>query len=105
MAFQSPPSQSHPQQMHQDSGVSFSTPSHMSQDQATVYNSPKDSGIVYQDSKMYSSPAQMHHLPHDQSMYHPSTLGHGTPGEELDVQNLTMFGTIDPSSLGHSQQR
>ena len=102
--FQSPPSQSHPQQVHQDSGVSFSTPpSHVSHDQSNVYNSSKD-GMVYQDSKMYSSPRPMHQLPNDHNMYHQSPLGQGTPGEELDMQNLSMFGTIDPNSLGRQQQ-
>ena len=95
MTFQATP-QSQPQQMHQDSGVSFSTPSHMPQDQATMYNSPQDSGILYQDSKMYHSPAQMHHLPHDQHMYQQ--------GEELDMQNMSMFGTIDPSNLGQHRR-
>lgn len=104
MNFQSPPqSQPQPQQMHQDSGVSFSTPSHVSQDQGAMYNSPKDGGMVYQDAKMYSSPAQIHRLPHDQNMYHQSPLGHGNPSEELDMQNLSMFGTIDPNNLGQHQ--
>ena len=102
--FQSPPSQPHGQQVHQDSGVSFSTPSHVSQDQANVHTSPKDSSMLYQDSKMYSSPGQMHQLPHEQSMYHQSPLGHSTPGEELDMSNLGMFGTIDPNHLGQRQQ-
>ena len=52
MNFQSPP--------HQDSGVSFSTPSHMSHDQSNMYNSPRDGSIIYQDSKMYASPTQIH---------------------------------------------
>ena len=67
-----------------------------------MYNSPKDSGIVYQDSKMYSSPAQMHQLPHnnEHQMY-----AQGTPGEEMDMHNLGMFGTIDPNNLGHQPQR
>lgn len=101
--FQSAQSQSQPQTMHQDSGVSFSTPSQG--DQGNMYNSPKDSGMVYQDSKMYQSPGSMHHLPNEQNMYHQSPLSHGTPAEELDMQNLGMFGTIDPSSLGHNSQQ
>lgn len=104
MMFQSPPG--HPQglQHHQDSGVSFSTPSHMTQDQATIFGSPKDSGMVYQDSKMYTSPSQMHHLPEEQSMYHHSPLANGTNGDDMDMHNLGMYGTIDPHSLGQHQQ-
>ena len=86
MNFQSPPSQSHGPQMHQDSGVSFSTPS---QEDTNMFHTPKD-GMVYQDAKMYSSPGQMHQLPHDQGMYQ---------------HNQAMFGTIDPNSLGQHQQR
>ena len=104
MNFQSPPSHQQQQQMHQDSGVSFSTPSQVSQEQANMFNSPKDGGMVYQDSKMYSSPGQMHHLPNEQNMYQQSPLGHATPGEEMDMQNLGMFGTIDPNNLGRHQQ-
>jgi len=104
MNFQSPPSHQQQQQMHQDSGVSFSTPSQVSQDQANMFNSPKDGGMVYQDSKMYSSPGQMHHLPNDHNVYQQSPLGHATPGEEMDMQNLGMFGTIDPNNLGRHQQ-
>ena len=104
VSFHSPPSQSHPQQTHQDSGVSFSTPSNMSQDQANMYNSPKDSDMLYQDSKMYSSPGQIHQLPHDHNMYHQSPLGNGTPGDEPDINNIGMFGTIDPNTLGQHQQ-
>lgn len=93
MMFQSP---SHVPQQHQDSGISFSTPSHMQQDQATVFNSPKDSGMLYQDSKMYSSPRAMHQLPDEQGMYHNSPLSNGTTGEE--------FLYVDPNSLGQHPQ-
>ena len=112
--FQSPPQQSqdgsatyqsphsNPQSMHQDSGVSFSTPTHG--EHGTMYNSPKDSGMVYQDSKMYQSPGQMHPALHDQNVYQQSPLRHGTPAEDLDMQNYGMFGTIDPNNLGRTQQ-
>jgi hypothetical protein len=100
MNFQSPPSHQQTQQMHQDSGVSFSTPSQ--QDQSNMFNSPKDNGMVYQDSKMYSSPGQLHQLPNEQNMYHQSPLGQSTPGEEM---NLSMFGTIDPNALGQQHQQ
>ncbi|KAK3681883.1 hypothetical protein LTR37_020793 [Vermiconidia calcicola] len=92
MTFQSPSAHSNPQQLHQDSGVSFSTPPQGSHD-------PTDTGMVYHDSKMYSSPGQLQHLANEQSMYH------GTPREELDMQNLGLFGTIDPNSLGQNHQQ
>jgi hypothetical protein len=98
MAFQSP--HTHQPQMHQDSGVSFSTPS---QDTGNMYNSPKDSGMVYQDAKVYSSPSQMHQVPNEQNVYQQSPLGNATSGEDLDMQHLG-FGTIDPSNLGQPPQ-
>lgn len=98
MNFQSPAHQS-----HQDSGVSFSTPSHVSHDQPTMYNSPKDGNIVYQDSKMYASPTQIN-LPHDQNVYYQSPLRNETPNEELDMHGFGMFSTIDPNSLGQQQK-
>lgn len=96
MNFQSPSHQS----QHQDSGVAFSTPSHMSQDQSTMFNSPKDSGMMYQESKMYTSPAPIHQVPHDQNLYQQSPLRNETSNDDLDMQNLGMFGTIDPNALG-----
>lgn len=84
-----------PQQQHQDSGVSFSTPSHMGQERTTVFNSPKDAGMLYQDSKVFSSPGQMHHLQDEHKLYE-----HRVAGEELDLHSLGMYGTIDPNSLG-----
>ncbi|KAK4546358.1 hypothetical protein LTR36_002035 [Oleoguttula mirabilis] len=104
MVFQSPPSHSQGLQQHQDSGVSFSTPSHVQQDPATIFNSPTDSGMLYQDSKMYTSPSQMHRLPDEQSMYHNSPLAHGSNSDDMDMHNLGMYGTIDPNSLGQHQQ-
>lgn len=81
-----------PQQMHQDSAVSFSTPS-----QQMHHNDHADPGSVYQDSKVYESPAQVqqisedHHNPYHQSpMYH-----HGTPATDYEMRNF-----IDPTSLG-----
>ena len=117
MLFQSPPPPHAPQQQqHQDSGVSFSTPSHLLRDQqAAVFNSPKDNtGMLYQDNKMYSSPGQMHQLPDDPQQLHnhmyqqsPMANPHGAVTvDELDLNNFGMYGTIDPNSLGqhHHQQ-
>jgi hypothetical protein len=95
MVFQSSPT--HIPQQHQDSGVSFSTPTHVSQDQTVTFNSPKDSGMLYQDSKVFSSPGQMHQLPDDQHIYQNSPLANGTSSDE--------FLYIDPNSLGHHQQQ
>ncbi len=114
--FQSPPSASHDMsghqqsmnfpsphsqqpQMHQDSGVAFSTPS---QDSGTMYGTPKDSGMVYNDGKVYSSPGQMQQLPQDQNIYQQSPLSN-TASDEM--QNLGMYGTIDPNSLGQPSQQ
>ncbi|KXT10182.1 hypothetical protein AC579_4488 [Pseudocercospora musae] len=82
-----------PGQMHQDSGVSFSTPS---QDQTAMFNSPAENGMLYQDSKMYSSPGQMQHVSDEQQMFHQS------PGQGFDMQNHQMF-FVDPHSLGQQQ--
>jgi hypothetical protein len=106
MMFHSPPSQTHGPQSHQDSGVAFSTPSQMPQEQATLFHSPKDSGMLYQDGKVYSSPGQMHPgLADDQNMYHHSPLANGGTGDQLDMNNMGMYGTIDPNSLGQQQHR
>ena len=89
-SYHSPAQQ--PSQAHQDSGVSFSTPS--GQDQSNMFNnSPQDSGLLYQDSKMYSSPGQMHQLPEDQQLFQNS------PGSGFDMQSQQMF-YVDPNSLG-----
>jgi hypothetical protein len=93
--YQSP--SQHAGQMHQDSGVSFSTPSHMSQDQASMFNNSQDNGMLYQDSKVYSSPGQMHQLPDEQQMFHHS------PGQGLDMHAQQMYGFVDPHSLGQQQ--
>lgn len=109
MSFQSPSQQNHQhhqQNLHQDSGIAFqSPPSHMSQDQGAMFQSPKDGGMLYQDAKMYQSPGPMHHLPEQGAMYHQSPLGDGTTNEELDMQNLGMYGTIDPNNLGQHQSQ
>lgn len=92
-SYHSPAQQ--PSQAHQDSGVSFSTPS--GQDQSNMFNnSPQDSGLLYQDSKMYSSPGQMHQLPEDQQLFQNS------PGSGFDMQSQQMF-YVDPNSLGQQQ--
>jgi len=102
--YQSPTPHTHPRQMHQDSGVSFSTPSQMSQDRPTIYNTPSESGMLYQDSKMYQSPAPLRQLPEDQQMYHTSPLSNAfVDQEELDLQNMGLYDTIDPHSLGRHQ--
>lgn len=94
MNFQSPShdgtnynSPSHQGQSHQDSGVDFSTPS---QQQAAMFNSP-DNGMLYQDSKMYSSPGQMQNVPDE--------LFHQSPANQFDMQNGQMF-FVDPNTLG-----
>ncbi|KAK3680152.1 hypothetical protein LTR78_000529 [Recurvomyces mirabilis] len=88
MIFHSTPTHNpHVPQNHQDSGISFSTPSQMSRDHS------KDGGLLYQDSKVYTSPGQMHQLPDEQSMYQNSPLAHQTStGDE--------FLYIDPNHLG-----
>jgi hypothetical protein len=93
MAFQSPTPGGN---MHQDSGIDFSTPSH---DQQYNFNSPKDSGMVYNDSKMYQSPAPMQHLTDDHNVYQQSPLGQSTPGQasDIDMQNMGLY--IDPNNL------
>jgi len=87
------PSQ-HTSQTHQDSGVSFSTPS---QDQAALYTSPQENGMLYQDSKMYSSPGQMHHFP-DESQLFQDGAENG-----FDMQTQQIFGFVDPNNLGQQQ--
>nr|POF14018.1 homeobox protein hoy1 [Quercus suber] len=92
ISFHSPGQQQGAQQ-HQDSAVSFSTP-----EQAMLFHSPKDNTMLYQDSKVYSSPGQMPQ-PSDEhhSMYQHSHLINGSSGDDM----LTMYGTIDPHTLGH----
>jgi len=87
--------------MHQDSGIAFSTPSHIPQDQQYNFNSPKDTGMVYNDSKVYQSPAPMQHMV-DDNVYQQSPLGQSTPGQasDMDMQNMGLY--IDPNNL--SQQ-
>jgi hypothetical protein len=100
MTFQSPTPAQQIQQMHQDSAVAFSTPSHMPHDQAINFNSPKDGGLLYQDSKVYTSPTPMQQLAQEEHAYQQSPLNETTPSQaELDMQNLGMF--VDPHSLGH----
>ncbi|OQO14806.1 hypothetical protein B0A48_00188 [Cryoendolithus antarcticus] len=106
--YQSPPHQpqdgsmsfpSHtPGQQHQDSGVSFDTPSQMPREQAMHFQSPKNGGLLYQDSNVFQSPSPMHHVPEGQQSYHPSPQKHDSPTQEqIDMQNMGMF--IDPNSI------
>jgi hypothetical protein len=99
MSFQSPTPGGN---MHQDSGIAFSTPSHIPHDQQYNFNSPKDTGMVYQESKVYQSPAPMQHMVDDNNVYQQSPLGQSTPGQasDMDMQNMGLY--IDPNNL--SQQ-
>jgi len=113
MVFQSPPQYIPQPQQHQDSGVSFSTPSHPSHDpSATAFTSSptKDNNAMfYQDAKVFSSPGQMPcqlSTDEQQSLYQQSPLANdGTinGGEQSDMHHLGMYGTIDPNSLGQHQ--
>lgn len=127
MVYQTPTH--HPQQqqqLHQDSGVGFNSPSQMpshDHNNQQMYQTPKEnSSILYHDAKMYQSPAQlpesssnyqtpanhMHHqhhfetpanqMQHDQSLYQ-SPLGGEPSQEEFDMQSFVQYGTIDPASL------
>ncbi|KJX93895.1 hypothetical protein TI39_contig4243g00001 [Zymoseptoria brevis] len=93
--YQSP--SQHQSSMHQDSGVSFSTPSHISHDQSSMFNSPQDNGMLYQDSKAYSSPGHMQQLADDQQMF-------TSPGHGMDMNTQQML-YVDPHSLGQQQQQ
>lgn len=85
--FQSPPSQPQAQQLHQDSGVAFATPP-----QSGMHNSPKDGGgMVYQDSKIYSSPAPLQNQ-QQQQQQQPAAA------EDVDFSQYGMY--VNPSSLG-----
>lgn len=130
MPFQTPtphpPQQHHHhQQLHQDSGVSFTSPAQDSG--AQMYHTPKESNaVLYHESKMYQSPnplpesssnyqtpahALHHHHPHafetpanqmhpsSQQLYHQSPLGGDPTNEELDMNHFVNYGTIDPSNL------
>ena len=56
MTFHTPTHNPQQQQLHQDSGISFTSP-HDPQ----MFHTPKENGaIVYQDNSMYHSPAPMH---------------------------------------------
>ncbi|WPG99850.1 Hypothetical protein R9X50_00267000 [Acrodontium crateriforme] len=121
LSFDCPPSQGHdgsmifssptphPQgpQNHQDSGIAFSTPSHVThQDQMNMFT-PNESGMVFHDSgKIFSSPGQMNQQLDEKSMYQTSPLGGhgGSMSEELDMNNLNMYGTVDPQDLGQPPQ-
>lgn len=126
MAYQTPTHQGQHsmQQMHQDSGVAFTSPSQMpSHDHHShLYHTPKENGAsMYHDAKMFQSPGQMResssnfqtpatqmHPLHnfetpsnqsqDGSMYQ-SPLGGEVSQDEFDMQNFVQYGTIDPSSL------
>jgi len=110
MVFQSPPAYAaQQQQQHQDSGVSFSTPSHLTpHDITTVFNSPKDSSMLYHDSKCYSSPIQMHPLSDEHALYQHSPLAvtsTSAGGSDPELHNLGIYGTIDPNNLGQQHQQ
>lgn len=94
MVYQPSASQPQPQQQHQDSGISFSSPNHMPRDRVSQYNSPKDSGMLYQDAKVFSSPGQMAQpLNSDPDVYQNSPLANTTTaGDE--------YLYIDPNHLG-----
>jgi len=95
MHFPSPAPQSHAQQLHQDSGVQFATPPHS----GMYSNSPKDSGMVYQDSKVFSSPGQLPTSQHEQQQ-HQQDFTVTTSAEGADFNN--QFGLyVNPSNLGH----
>lgn len=76
-----------PSGQHQDSGVSFSTPSH---------ETSQENGMLYNESKMYTSPGQMQQL-QDEMFQHQS------PGNGFDMQSQQMFGFVDPNNLGQQQ--
>lgn len=108
LQFQSPTPQNH-QNMHQDSGIAFQSPTQMGQrDNGNLYRTPKGDGtVLYQDAKMYQSPAQMQqnggdqfqspaHMQHDNgALYHTPPLGQ----DELDPNQWVQYATIDPASL------
>ncbi|KAH0024859.1 hypothetical protein KCU86_g15285, partial [Aureobasidium melanogenum] len=103
--------------MHQDSAIAFQSPTHMGHGDPghNLYQTPKVNGTgMFQDSKMYQSPAQMHdsnfstpahHPSHLQNhdLYHSPSLGandqHNPHGEEIDMSSFVQYGTIDPASL------
>ncbi|KAF2718912.1 hypothetical protein K431DRAFT_229769 [Polychaeton citri CBS 116435] len=89
LTYHSPGSHS---QVHQDSGIAFSTPTNVSHDQ----------GHMFEDSKMYQSPGQMHQHPDEQHLYPTGQLNHSSSNEHIDFQQ--MYGTIDPTSLGPHRQ-
>nr|POE85135.1 homeobox protein hoy1 [Quercus suber] len=95
MSFHSPTQ--HQGSQHQDSAVSFSTP-----EQSMMFHSPKDNAMLYQDSKVYSSPGQMQQHPDEhQNIYQHTHLVPGSSGDDM----LTMYGTIDPHNLGNHHQQ
>lgn len=104
MNYQSPSQQAgsnyqSPSAQHQDSGVSFSTPSNdVSQDQGTMFHTPNENGMLYNESKMYTSPGQMQQMQDDQQMFQ-----HQSPGNGFDLQTQQMFGFVDPNNLGQQQ--
>jgi hypothetical protein len=103
--------------MHQDSAIAFQSPTHMGQPDRghNLYQTPKvNAAGMFQDHKMYQSPAQMHessfstpahHPSHLQNhdLYHSPSLGasdpHGQHGDEIDMSSFVQYGTIDPASL------
>lgn len=128
MAYQTPThhAQQHHQQMHQDSGVAFDSPSQMQSHGHVnhMYQTPKENNsVLYHDAKMYQTPAhlpqssstfqtpatQMHPSQHhyetpagqmqDDSALYQSPLGGEPSQEEFDMQHFVQYGTIDPASL------
>ena len=106
--YHSSPHPSQQQVMHQDSAISFQSPTSMphGDNGHNLYQTPKDN-MMYQDSKMFQTPGQMHDSsqftsPHDNSMYHSPSIqagGHHN-AEEIDLNSFVHYGgTIDPSSL------
>lgn len=100
--YQSSPHPGHQQVMHQDSAISYQSPTQMphGDNGQNLYQTPKD-------NMMYQTPSQMHDSkyftsPHDNSMYHsPSIQAGGNQNvEEIDLNSFVHYGgTIDPSSL------
>ncbi|KAG9877811.1 hypothetical protein KCU94_g21886, partial [Aureobasidium melanogenum] len=63
--------------MHQDSAIAFQSPTHMGHGDPghNLYQTPKVNGTgMFQDSKMYQSPAQMHDSNFSTPAHHPSHL-------------------------------
>ncbi|KAF1345869.1 hypothetical protein BDV97DRAFT_300988 [Delphinella strobiligena] len=109
--YTSSPHPAHQQNLHQDSGIAFQSPTQMphGDNGQSLYQTPEDNkSIMYQDNQMYHSPAQMHDSnqftsPHDNAIYQSPSLqagGHHHNADEIDLNSFVHYGgTIDPSSL------